>query len=87
MTRIGDGPVQKEYEDQMRAVALAIDRFFNGDARSGERKAGFVLMVFPIGTDDGRCNYISNCDRADIVTLMREQIRRFEGAPDVTGTA
>jgi hypothetical protein len=27
----------------------------------------------------GRCNYISNADRKDVVALMKEQIKLFEG--------
>jgi hypothetical protein len=33
---------------------------FNGDAKSPARKTGFVLLVFPFGSGEGRCNYISN---------------------------
>ena len=43
-------------------------------------------MVFPFRSTEGRCNYISNgADRADIVTLMREMISRFEGMPEASG--
>jgi hypothetical protein len=53
-----------------------------------KREVGFVLLVFEFGEKKGRCNYISNgADRKDIVTLFREQIKRFEGAPDVEGRA
>jgi hypothetical protein len=61
---------------------------FNGDKRGPDRDVGFVLLVFPFGEKEGRCNYISNgADRKDIVTLFKEQIKRFEGQPDVTGHA
>ena len=41
------------------------------------------LLVFPFGDGPGRCNYISNgVNRDDVVTLMKEQIKRFEGQPD-----
>lgn len=68
----------------MNAVAVALDKTFNGTATGSERKTGFVLLVFEYGEKEGRCNYISNgADRADIVTLLKEQIKRFEGQPDV----
>ena len=85
---LGDGPIEANYIDQMNALAVAIDRLFNGEARGEKRKTGFVLMVFPFGDGPGRCNYISNgVNRDDVVVLMKEQIARFEGQPDVTGKA
>ena len=51
------------------------------------RETGFVLMVFKFG-DEGRCNYISNgADRDDVVALMKEMIARFQGQPQLKGTA
>jgi len=85
---LGDAPIQPEYIEQMNAVARAINELFNGDAPVGKRKTGFVLLVFPFDGHDGRCNYISNgADRRDVVTLMKEQIARFEGQPEVKGNA
>lgn len=73
----------------MNRLARAIDELFNPNCMHGQdRDVGIVLLVFPFGEKEGRCNYISNgADRKDIVTLFKEQIKRFEGAPDVTGTA
>lgn len=86
--QLGDAPIQREYVDKMRAIATGLDKIFNGETRGDARKTGFVLLVFPFGNDfDGRCNYISNADRKDIVTLFKEQIKRFEGQPEVSGKA
>jgi hypothetical protein len=87
--RLGDGPVQEEYHAKMSAVAAAIDHFFNDGAKGDDRKIGYCLMVFPIGDDmTGRCNYMSNgISREDIVVLMKEMIARFQGQPEVRGTA
>jgi hypothetical protein len=61
---------------------------FNGKAKGNDKKTGFVLLVFPFNDNEGRCNYISNgADRRDIVALFKEQIKRFEGQPDMTGRA
>jgi hypothetical protein len=85
---IGDEPVEGQYQATMNAVARALDEMFNGDARGKERETGFVLLVFPFGEKEGRCNYISNgADRQDIITLMKEQIRRFEGQAEQKGHA
>lgn len=72
----------------MNGVAEALDSVFNGKARGKDRKTGFILLVFEYGEQEGRCNYISNgADRKDVVTLMKEQIKRFEGQPEMKGTA
>ena len=86
---LGDGPIEPRYIDQMNAIAAALDQTFNGAARGNDRASGFVLMVFPFGeAEAARCNYISNgADRRDIVVLMKEMIARFEGQPELRGTA
>lgn len=92
--RLGDAPIEESQREAMIVVARTLDDFFNKDDAKGkieERKVGFVLLVFPFG--DGtpelnRCNFISNgADRQDVVTLMREMIARFEGQPEIRGTA
>jgi hypothetical protein len=90
MERLGDAPIEPQYRERMNRLARALDDYFNGPANVevGKRETGFVLLVFAYGEKEGRCNYISNgADRGDICTLFREQIKRFEGAPDVTGQA
>jgi len=86
--QLGDAPIEKRYREQMNAVAGALDDVFNPGQKAPNKSVGFVLLVFPYGSHDGRCNFISNgADRRDIVTLFREMIARFEGSPDQTGRA
>jgi hypothetical protein len=86
--QLGDAPIEESYREKMNAIARTLDEFFNGEAKGKDRKTGFVLLVFPFGAQDGRCNYISNgADRRDIVTMMKEQIARFEGQPEMKGRA
>jgi hypothetical protein len=85
--RLGDGPIQAEHHIQMNAIAETLDELFNGDARGPDRKTGFVLMVFPFGNTAGRANYISNAERSDVVTMLKEQLARFEGQPEMSGKA
>ena len=87
--QLGDAPIQEQYAVKMRALAAGLDDFLNGGAKGKARETGFVLLVFPFGDDPaGRCNFISNgADRADIVTLFKEMIARFEGQPEMTGRA
>lgn len=79
---LGDAPIQPEYRDMMNWLANAIDKFFNDDKKGLDRSVGFVFMVFPFDSFDGRCNYISNAKRSDVVKLLREQLKRFEEQED-----
>ena len=84
--RLGDAPVEAEYYNKMTAIMETLDHFLNAGKRP--REIGLVVMVFPFGDHEGRCNYMSNgADRRDIVTLMKEMIARFEGQPEVSGRA
>jgi hypothetical protein len=84
--RLGDAPIEPAYIEQMNALANILDELFNGEAKGDDRKVGFILMVFPFETG-GRCNYISNAHRPDVVVMLKEQIKRFEGQPELKGTA
>jgi hypothetical protein len=85
--RLGDAPIDPKLHGVMNTLARGLDQALNGEARGKDRKNGFVLLVFPFKGHEGRANYISNADRKDIVTLMKEQIRRFEGQSEVSGHA
>lgn len=82
--RLGDAPIDPEVALQMREVARVIDGILN-DLRE-PRKRGFVLLTFPIGeAENPRCSYISNAKRSDVVTMLHEQLARFEGMPTAEG--
>jgi hypothetical protein len=69
----------------MQTIAKSLDEILN---KPGEKKNGFVLFLFPFdGPEGARCNYVSNADRKDIIILMREMLARFEGQPELKGTA
>jgi hypothetical protein len=79
---IGDRPIEPEFREMMQGVARGLDDVFNQGRAGKDRKVGFVLLLFHMnetGERESRCNYISNADRADIVTMMKEQISRWEG--------
>lgn len=86
---LGDAPIQEEYSDAMQQLAHELDEMFNGEDKGSDRKVGFVLLVYGFGDEPGnRCNFISNgADRHDIVALFKEMIARFEGQPEMKGTA
>lgn len=82
---LGDAPVEPQYAETMRALAQGVDRILNGDG--GTKKNGFILMVFPFADHEGRCNYMSNAQRDDVIVLLKEQLARFQGMPDTKGRA
>lgn len=84
----GDAPVEEPTRKQMEVVMRTLDGYVNGDAKGADRKTGIVVMMFEFGDDPGRCNFMSNgVSRADLVTLMREIVARFEGQPELEGKA
>lgn len=70
----------------MQALASGIDEILNGNGLP--KKNGFVVLVFPFDQAEGaRTNYVSNCDRRDIIAALKEVTARFEGSPHQTGRA
>ena len=88
MTRtLGDAPIEAKYRDFMNNLAHAIDDILNGKATGDDKKTGFCLLMFDFGEGPGRCNYISNANRDGVVTLLKEQLARFQGQPEMEGHA
>ena len=83
---LGDAPIEAKYHKQMIELAQVLDQWFNGGAKGEDRKVGFALLVFDFG-NEGLANYISNADRIDMITLLKEQLARFEGQPEMVGKA
>jgi hypothetical protein len=80
---LGDAPIEEKHREQMHDLAEFLDQLLNPDLEN--KTTGFVLMMFPMSGHKGRCNYISNGRREDVVRLLRDQLARFEG--DVAGHA
>jgi hypothetical protein len=71
-------PIDPKVAIVMNELAQAINIVLNGKDRPN--KIGFCLHVFQIGyTEGGRVNYISNCNREDMLTAMKEWLARAEG--------
>lgn len=85
--RLGDAPIEPQLEGLMNRIATSLDYLLNGGRKGMERTNGFVLLVFPFEGREGRANYISNAERADVLTLLKEQVARFEGQPELSGSA
>lgn len=79
--QLGDQPIDPVYANKMQTIARALDDVLNDGIHGAERTTGFVLLVFPYGESEGRCNYISNgAGRDDVATLLEEQAKRFREA-------
>jgi hypothetical protein len=78
LNRIADMPLDAIHAEKMQRIARRLDSIFNGNKRGSERGYGFVLMVFPFHGAIGNCNYISNGQRAQMIELLKEQLKRFE---------
>lgn len=83
--RLGDAPIEPKLNETMNALARGVDNILNGNERP--KRNGFILLVFPFEGHDGRCNYISNARREDVVVMLKEQLARFEGMPEIEGKA
>jgi|AraplaMF_Col_mMF_1032025.scaffolds.fasta_scaffold00318_19 hypothetical protein len=73
--RLGDAPIDPSVAALMQSLARGVDEVLNG---AGHRHTGFVLLAFPLNTEEGRANYISNVQRPQVVQLLRAQLARFE---------
>jgi hypothetical protein len=83
------GPISEEYKKQMEAIAKTLDEFLNGGLKGEKRRTGFCVLMFPFGTnepDRDRINYISNANRKDMITALKELVARFEGHDHVAPT-
>jgi TolB-like protein len=84
--QLGDAPIDPELHKLMNALAHGIDELLNGKPPTTKTN-GFILMIFPFEDHEGRCNYISNAQREDVVTMLKEQVARFEGQAEMKGNA
>jgi hypothetical protein len=83
--RLGDAPIDPKFRAVMNDLAADLDTLFNPGLKDTERMVGFVLLAFPLAGHEGLVNYISNTDRADVVTMLKEQLARFEGQSEIKG--
>lgn len=84
--QLGDAPIEPRLHEMVNALARGIDAILNGKPPT-EKVNGFVLLIFPFEGREGRCNYISNAKREDVIILLKEQLARFSGQPEIKGRA
>ena len=72
------GAIQDEFLELMNALGKTIDELLNGDK---PKEVGFVLLMFSLGkpNENSRMNYISNSERAGVISSLKELLANFEG--------
>lgn len=81
--------IQEAYRAKMNVLCAVIDEFLNGPggararADKGDPKRpaiGFFLSCYEMQHEgEGRFNYISNSDKADVRVLCKEVVARIDG--------
>jgi hypothetical protein len=71
-------PIDPALTSVMNEIGGVLARAIKDTASSSGRKQGFALFVFDFG-QDGRINYISNANRADMLATLKEFIAKAEG--------
>lgn len=72
--------IQPDAHGPMNKLAREIDRGLNGRSKIKPKRFGFILLVAEFGKiEDGRVNYISNGERADMIAMLKEYLARAEG--------
>jgi len=73
-----DAEKQLHIEKIMRSIAASLDEVIENNIGKG---MGFVLILFKFG-EPGITNYISNAQRAEIITGLRESANKLELGQD-----
>jgi len=73
-------PIEPALVQLMNDIGRIIGRALKEHTRKEKESYGFALLMFGLtGDESSRMNYISNCDRADMLAAMKEFIARNEG--------
>jgi len=65
-------------DNEITDIARALDQHFNGERTGAGRDMGFAIMVWPFGAGPGECEFASNCERASLISILREMATRLE---------
>lgn len=84
--KTNEGFEAESVANAMQAIAQVLDGVLNKDIT--DNQIGFVLLTFQKDGETGsRTNYVSNCQREDILAALKEVVGRFEGQPHQEGRA
>ena len=62
-------PRDENVRDNLQKMAATIDEQI-------PRDWGFIIMVFPLGDQQGRLNYVSNGKREDVLVMLKKFLKR-----------
>ena len=77
-------PVADAYREAMLDMAHTIDDYLNlgkplgPSGRRGIGDRGFILIAFEFGNGPGTNNYMSNADRADVISTLKQMVDHLE---------
>jgi hypothetical protein len=78
------GPIQPDLRNLMNNLGLGLDEMFNGvGCPEDEKRVWFFLAAGNMAYDDAapetsRFNYISNANKLDIQTMLRDLLARID---------
>lgn len=73
-------PIEPVLAKLMNDIGLIIGGALKATVKDTGEQYGFALFMFNMkGGDSSRMNYISNCDREDMLASLKEFIARVEG--------
>jgi hypothetical protein len=73
---LDDVPIAERCRENMASIARGLDAVLNGDLP--DRPYGYILMMFPFGTPEPDCYYISSADRQTMEAILRAKAGRIE---------
>lgn len=76
-------PPQGNRDANVRETAKGIAEAINEVLPQGW---GFFLVMMPFKLGEGRVNYISNCERSGVITMVKNMLRQLEENPNDFGT-
>jgi len=62
----------------LQAIAAGVDKVLRSQVKE---PMGFSIVVWP-RTRDERCNYVSNCARADVEKMLAELLEAWKVSPE-----
>ena len=63
---------------EMRDIAEFVSYLLHEDKGRIKNEIGFCILTFDVKTDRGMANYVSNCQREDMIKALKEFIDRNE---------
>lgn len=76
------GWIQVETKKEMSADAQMMENAFIAAKKCLPDEVGAALFVFPINKNEGVANYISDCEREDMIKFLRRSADSLEAGLD-----